>query len=333
MNIKFTKYPGNPVLKPKKGTFYSKYTANPDLLYFKGKYYFFFRGQGSCGHDQIALGFIPENDFDGLHWKIPENNPIIPVSQNPEAFDSGHVLDPAAIVIDNQIYVYYTAHRRDWKNWNIPSYVGLAVSDDGLTFKKVDSNPIIMGLAPEVIRFKGQYYLFFQRLNKNNQMYIYCCPSDDGITFPEKNVKMVFTPSVNPNSFDGYSISTVRIWQEQNWFYMTYGGCDRFPDYPAAIGLARSQDFNQWERYPDNPILERGLPGDWDEGAVWFATVYKHKGTYFLWYEGTGTGLTQNNPEAKKKSLICRSEDYGGYGKFSFSQIGMATFRGKLSSW
>jgi sucrose-6-phosphate hydrolase SacC (GH32 family) len=211
--------------------------------------------------------------------------------------------------------------------------VGLAISDDGMTFKKFDSNPIIMGMAPEVVRFKGQFYLFFQRLSKNNRMYIYCCPSDDGIRFREENVKMVFTPSDNLNSFEDYSISTVRIWQEKDWFYMTYGGCDCFPDYPAAIGLARSSDLIHWERYPGNPILERGLPGDWDEGAVWFATIYRHEDTYFLWYEGTGTGLTQNNLESNKKSLICRREDYGGYGKFSFSQIGMATFHGKLSSW
>lgn len=114
---------------------------------------------------------------------------------------------------------------------------------------------------------------------------------------------------------------------------MTYGGCDRYFDYPLAIGLARSPDLLHWERYPGNPILTRGEAGTWDEGALWFATVYKKGQTYFLWYEGTGTGLGLASAEARRLSQQCREEDYGGYAESSFSQIGLATFTGKLPAW
>ncbi len=114
---------------------------------------------------------------------------------------------------------------------------------------------------------------------------------------------------------------------------MAYGGCDRYFDYPGAIGLARSHDLRNWERYPGNPILERGLPGSWDEGALWFATVLKVGHTYYLCYEGTGTGLGSETPEARKASRLCREEDYGGYAKTSFSQIGLATYEGRRPEW
>lgn len=111
---------------------------------------------------------------------------------------------------------------------------------------------------------------------------------------------------------------------------MTYGGCPRYFDYPVAIGLARSNDLLHWERYPGNPILERGLPGTWDEGALWFATVLKKDQTYYLWYEGAGTGLDLDSQENKEASWLCREEDYGGYASCSFSQIGLAKYEGDM---
>ena len=188
-------------------------------------------------------------------------------------------------------------------------------------------------MAPEVVEFENKIYLFYQRINHDNGFDIFCCPSKDGINFSKENEKMVFGASNIQSEFDGISISTVRIWREDDWFFMTYGGCDKFRDYPVAIGLARSRNLLSWERYPHNPILERGAPGDWDEGAVWFATVHQFDDTYYLWYEGTGTGLTQTKSEFIEKSLQCREQDYGGYGINSFSQIGLAMFTGDISDW
>jgi len=114
---------------------------------------------------------------------------------------------------------------------------------------------------------------------------------------------------------------------------MMYGGCPRFFDYPIAIGLARSRDLLHWQRYPGSPILERGAPGSWDEGALWFATVLKKDQTYYLWYEGTGAGQGLESEENRQVSVLCREQDYGGYAVSSFSQIGLATFTGEIPDW
>jgi predicted GH43/DUF377 family glycosyl hydrolase len=333
MKIKFKKSKSNPVISNKPGTFYSKYSANPDLLEFNGKYLLYFRGQDDSGFDQIGVAYANPDNFDGVKWIIPDKNPIIRVSENPKDFDSGYILDPASIEINNQVYLYYTAHRSDWQSWNIPSHIGLAISDDGFNFSKFIDNPIIVGMAPEVVEFENQIYLFYQRINQDNGFDIFCCPSENGIHFKKDREKKVFGASGIQAEFDNVSISTVRIWRENDWFFMAYGGCNKFRDYPIAIGLARSRNLLNWERYPHNPILERGVLGDWDEGAVWFATVHKIGNQYFLWYEGTGTGLLQTNQGNIEKSLQCREEDYGGYGENSFSQIGMATFEGSLVGW
>lgn len=328
--IEFTRYGENPVIPRTKGTFFSIFSANPDLLFFNKKYHLYFRGQAEAGHDQIGVAYAAPERFDGIHWEMAPENPIIKVSASAEDFDSGHILDPAAIVWNRKVYLYYSAHNMYWKIRNVPSSIGLAISEDGTHFEKYAANPVIYGTAPEAVVFQDNVHLFFQRRTEGGFFEIRKCHSEDGIHFPETNRTTVFKPSGQPGAFGRFSISTVRIWQEKDWFYMFYGGCNRYYDYPIAIGLARSRNLLDWERYPGNPIFERGEPGTWDEGAVWFATVYRHKDKYLLWYEGTGCGLGTETAPARAASQECREQDYGGYAKTSFSQIGLATFEGSL---
>ena len=332
--VQFSKHPANPVIRRTPGTFFAKHAANPDLLEFAGTCFLYFRGQDARGHDEIGVAHTSRSAFDGVSWTIPAENPIIRVSPDPAEFDSGYILDPAAIIIGGKIYLYYTAHRADWQSWNTPSHIGLAVSDGGFHFEKSGNNPIIEGMAPEIIQHAGIFRLFFQRLCEDRTHFeIWCCTSPEGVHFSAADARIVFRPSGEAEAFDRCSISTVRIWHEHDWFYMTYGGCPKFIDYPAAIGLARSRNLRHWERYPGNPILAAGTPGAWDEGALWFATVFKMNSTYYLWYEGTGTASSLSNSEGREISRLCRQENYGGYGIASFSQIGLASFKGEIPDW
>jgi len=328
--MKFERYPGNPVVKRTKGTFYSIHAANPDILFFNNKYYFYFRGQDDNHHDQIGLGYSSLGNFDGVHWQIEAKNPIIKVSHNIKDFDSLHILDPATVIVNNRIYLYYTAHSLD--SSRSPG-IGLAVSDDGTYFLKYPANPVMIGIAPEIVLENGLFYLFYQRPNTKGQWAIYLCTSKDGVHFPLYEERQVFGGSEQVGTFDCFSVSTVRIWKEKKWFYATYGGCDRYIDYPCAIGLARSQNLYEWERYPENPILERGKAGTWDEGALWFGTIYKINNTYYMWYEGAGAGRGLTSVKAREASGKARNENYGGYGKTAFSQIGLAMYPGQIPDW
>lgn len=95
---------------------------------------------------------------------------------------------------------------------------------------------------------------------------------------------------------------------------MMYCGSDRYDDYPWYAGLAISRDLVHWERYQHNPVFSRGEEGEWDEGAIWFTTVEKIKGIYYMWYEGYGGGTARTQP-------------YGSYLKGGKSQIGMASLK------
>jgi beta-xylosidase len=326
--MQFKRYKGNPIIPRTPGTFYSTYSANPDVIFFKGKYHFYFRGQGADGHDQIGVAYAAPESFDGIHWEMYKDNPIIGVGDKDE-FDSDHVLDPAAIEFKGKIYLYYTAHFTKAAR----SSTGLAISEDGTHFTKRSKKPVIQDIAPEAVVKDGKVFLFASHTVSGGYFEINRYESSDGINFPDDTKKVVFQPSGIKGEFDRFSVTTVRIWEEAGWYYMTYAGCGEYYDYPSAIGLARSKDLLNWQRYPQNPIFWRGEPGTWDEGALWFGTVCKVGRKYYMWYEGGGSGMGLDTPEGREASKLAREGNYGGYGKTTFSQIGLAYFEGEMLNW
>lgn len=321
----FQKVSQNPVMARKPGTFRSRYAANPDILEFNGRLLFYFRGQGDEKHDQMGVAVTTPALFDGMHWQQITDAPVIPVNPDPNAYDSNHILDPASAVIGGKVFLYYSAHSQKQ-----PHSVALAISEDGVHFEKYEHNPIIPdAVAPEVVLKDGKVCLFYQRWTKGSfgVSKFYMCRSDDGLHFDVSAEREVMAPQAGC-----HSVSTNRIYCEDGYYYSFFGKNLKFKDYPESIGIARSRDLLSWE-VGSSDVITRGEPGAWDEGALWFATVYRHKGKYYLWYEGTGTGNGRGTPEQIAASDKAVNEDYGGYGITSFSQIGMATFEGNLSEY
>lgn len=328
--ISFERISLEPSVPRAPNSFYSKLVANPAVIDFKGVTHFIFRGQGESGHDQIGMWTTPSEKADGVHWENHIPTPIIPVSVDSQAPDSQHILDPGVVVKGDSLFVYYTAKssRPD------PNYsICLATSTDGVTFTKYASNPVLdLAIAPEVVYHDGLFYLFYQE-QVDDYWEVYVATSKNGIDFNRTPKQKVLGPSQTPGAFDEHSVATVRIVKEDDYFYMTYGASTKYIDYPESIGLARSKDLIHWESYAQNPVFVRGEAGTWDEGALWFPTVRKLQDRYVMWYEGCGTGLGLQTPEAQESSRKAREENYGGYLNTAYSQIGTAVFKGKFKDY
>jgi predicted GH43/DUF377 family glycosyl hydrolase len=282
----------------------------------------YFRGQGKGNHDQIGIAYADRDKFNGVDWKVHPASPVIKVSEEKSDFDCRHILDPGCVEHEGKVFLYYSGH-----SYDKPAGIGLAVSEDSVSFKKTGC-VLENAIAPEVVLKDGVFNLIYQRKNEKEIFEFYMCESRDGIHFDTNSEKKIFSPSGSKGEFDSHSVSTCRIWREKGMYYMIYGGCPVFADYPVAFGLARSEDLLNWERCPTNPVMARGKAGEWDEGAIWFGTVHKHGDTRYLWYEGTGAGLGTGTTQARQASELCRTKDYGGYANLSFSQIGMAVSKG-----
>ena len=55
----------------------------------------------------------------------------------------------------------------------------------------------------------------------------------------------------------------------------------------SAIGYATSTDGINWVKYENNPVLEMGGPGEWDNGWIDPSSVLFNGTDYFMYYNGT----------------------------------------------
>lgn len=321
----FVKSPLNPVLARKKDTFYSVFVANPDILEYGDKLLYYFRGQDENGHDRIGLAVSKKEKFDGVTWEKIYPEPVVSVSSDPSAPDSKHVLDPASVVWNGKVYLYYTAYCEE----NGEGSICLATSSDGVHFEKSPFNPIVrQAYAPEVVVKDGKLHLFYQRWTQDEvRKSVFCVCTGEGEHFDFTNEQRLFSA---PSGC--VSVSTNRILHEGEWYYDFCGKCKRFKDYPETIGIARSRDLLHWE-FSTRDVLTRGEAGSWDEGALWFATVYRKDDVYYMWYEGFGTGNGCKSEADKADSDKAVNGNYGGFAVTSFSQIGMATYCGRLEDF
>ena len=56
------------------------------------------------------------------------------------------------------------------------------------------------------------------------------------------------------------------------------------------IGMATSTDCINWTRYPQNPVLDVGTAGSWDERGPFVPSVFFKDNTWMMYY------LSGDNP-------------------------------------
>jgi len=304
--FRWERFTHNPVFPAVPGTWMESQTANPDMLLIGDTCFMYFRGQQG-GHDRIGVATIPRERFDGFTWSI-RPQPVIDIGE-PGSWDETHVLDPASVLVNGKVFLYYSSVSR-----KSDRAICLAVSEDGIHFKKYEANPVVVGGGPEVVYRDGVFYLYYwKRVPGSKGFQIHLATSQNGLQFSEYEAGPV-VPVGPEGSWDSHTVETPRIFNEKGMYYMTYCGSNRHNDYPADAGLATSRDLVHWTKYPHNPIFSRGAEHEWDEGAIWFTTVEKIDDRYFMWYEGYGGGTA-------------RTEPYGSYLKGGKSQVGMAVLK------
>ncbi|MFQ5768944.1 MAG: T9SS type A sorting domain-containing protein [bacterium] len=117
----------------------------------------------------------------------------------------------------------------------------------------------------------------------------YYYTSADGFSWQANPTNPVFIEGA-AGVWDSGHIETPSVILSSEEFWLYYSATpDSMADDGTQLkfGLATSQDGQSWIRHPANPILERGLPGSWEERQIESPTVLKTDSLFYMWYNGT----------------------------------------------
>jgi predicted GH43/DUF377 family glycosyl hydrolase len=82
-------------------------------------------------------------------------------------------------------------------------------------------------------------------------------------------------------SWDDYAVISPSVVVEGNTYHMWYSGYD---ESLIEIGYATSSDGINWTKYENNPVLEVGPEGSWDENWVYWPSVIVIDSIFHMWY-------------------------------------------------
>jgi predicted GH43/DUF377 family glycosyl hydrolase len=165
--INFTQDPSNPIFSSR-GTWNCGRAIDAEVVKFNGQYYMYFASRTPDHKNQlIGVAVAPDGtDFSRGSWSEPVDKSIL-FSEYP--WEGICIEAPSVIQVGDSLFMFYAGAYN-----NAPQQIGLAVSSDGISWKKVSNKPFLengdLGSwnycesgHPHIFRnSKGKTYLFYQ---------------------------------------------------------------------------------------------------------------------------------------------------------------------------
>ncbi|MCP4545975.1 MAG: hypothetical protein GY835_05855 [bacterium] len=284
----WTKHPDNPILDlGDPGTYDSQHAAVKSVILNDGIFYLFYQATDDT-YTQIALA----TSSDALNWT---KHGIVVGTGDTNEFDSVQTCQPSVFNFGQGWRMYY-----EGMNTTLHKQIGLAYSDDLYSWTKAASNPVLprdptipeeeTGVSqPYVLFDEGfiMYYIRWRPWAPDNIHYfsIGMALSDDGILWTKYTSNPVLQYA-SPPAWDDMSVSAPFI---QSYLpeikTLWYCGVETSSGL-ARIGKATSQDGINWDRSPDNPILNTGAQGTWDDIWITCPFIVKYNNEQYMFYSG-----------------------------------------------
>jgi hypothetical protein len=135
-----------------------------------------------------------------------------------------------------------------------------------------------------VIVVDGTYHLYFNGQDEGasfpNAYDIGHATSSDGVSWVMDPANPVLTRGAE-GEWDDDSLWGAGLIHDASGFRLWYQGGD---GEVYAVGYATSPDGSTWTKYAENPIMDPGPSGSFDDGAVMPSTVMVRDGLYQMWY-------------------------------------------------
>ena len=194
----------------------------------------------------------------------------------------------ACVCIHNNLwYMWYTGMN------NAESRIGLAVSKDGINFKRSLHNPVLLPeldfenksvMNPCVLwdEQKNLFRMWYSAGEKYEPDVICYAESKDGVSWA-KNTAPVLTKGLEV--YDKYKVGGCDVHKTANGYVMYFIGYQNIDN--ARICKATSKDGINWRRSTSNPIISPSKD-KWDSEACYKPAFYysKKENKSYIFYNG-----------------------------------------------
>lgn len=236
-----------------------------------------------CGYSDFRLPELAMADAQVRYQWAPRDAPVL-AHGGPGDWDSHDALNPSIVRRGRAYYNFYSGF--DGRTWR----TGLATSADGLTWKKEG-----VVLAPDRQTGEGDYiaangsalfddaqFWYWYQAGPKEEPRLGLARSGDARHWRKARFPVMdFGPR---GSWDECGLADPYVVKLGGYFYLYYLGQDRARR--QRVGVARSRDGEQWQKLRDNPILELGAYGSFDEMGVGEPAVWIAHGYYWMLYTG-----------------------------------------------
>lgn len=172
--IHFRRNPTNPIFRPS-GNWNCGRAIDAEVIKFKNRYFLYFATRDKDYKIQMqGVAIAPENtQFNREDWTLAVDSSIL----SPQLAWEGKCIEGASIIRKkNKLYMFYAGSYN-----NAPQQIGVAVSKDGITWKRISDEPFLRNGKPgewnssesghpHIFADKsGRSFLFFQGNNDNGK--------------------------------------------------------------------------------------------------------------------------------------------------------------------
>ncbi len=223
---------------------------------------------------------------DGIHWSEPR----ICMESDPECGWMDDLNRHCIVRRGEEWHMWFTGQARGY------SWIGYAVSDDGLHWRRVGDQPVMVSDRPyegpsvmnpfvmwdEDIKLYRMWYAAGETYEPRVLAY---ATSPDGIHWDKLPANPIFVGS-REHPCEQDRVGACQVVKCDGWHYMFYIGYEDIDT--ARICVARSRNgITNWQRLPENPIVSPTI-GGWDENACYKPSVIRDEENkrWLLWYNG-----------------------------------------------
>lgn len=282
--LSFERDESNPIFRPT-GSWNCGRAIDAEIVAFKGKYFLYFATRDPQFERQL-LGVATApigSDFRRSDWTLAINAPVL----QPELPWEGKCCEGASVIEHKgRLYMFYAA---DYNN--CPQQIGLAVSKDGIHFKRCSDQPFLRNGQPGewnesesghpcVYRDRqGQTHLFYQGNNSRGRHWLL---TSVPLKWTKKGPVTVF-PAPSPLPRKGESLlvidadapdpSVIRVGD-------TYYAAATSGNKPQAYQRYRSKDLLTWE--PMGFVFDHWP--EWTCGSFWAPELFDLCGKTMCYY-------------------------------------------------